>query len=105
MSQQPALTDEDLLVGLEGLAGEPEDLGLDDDLVTCRVCQSQIDATTGEPVSPVTQANVEAVQTYETMASQAQRGGQVLDLESVPGGPAGGPAGDPFGGPLPDVPL
>ena len=84
-------TDDDLLGGLDALAEEPEDFELDDDVVTCRVCQSQIETATGEPVSPVTQDNVEAVQTYETMASQAQQGGQVLDLESVPGVPDVGP--------------
>lgn len=89
MPQHPGkqLEEDALLGGLDALAAAPdEELELSDDTVTCRVCHSQIDTQTGEPLSPVTEENVRAVQQFETEARQAQQGGQVLDLE-LPGLP------------------
>ena len=74
---------------LEGLdAMDPGAVDLGGGTVTCRVCTSEIDAATGDPVGPVTQDNVIAVEQFQTMAGDAQMGGTELDLGMgmAPGG-------------------
>ncbi len=55
----------------EALSG----LGSSTDSIRCRVCDVEIDSTTGEALSPVTPDNVAAVRQYMTAAGAAEEGG------------------------------
>lgn len=46
--------------------------------VLCRVCDTYIDAATGNPTEPVGPQNVEAVRQYISEAGQAEEGGVAL---------------------------
>lgn len=61
----------------------PEDLGAfmeppGANSVMCRVCDVTIDAETGDPLEPVTQDAVSAVQEYLQTSGQAEEGGVAL---------------------------
>lgn len=54
-------------------------------VVRCQVCQSDIDVETGEPLSPVDEANVRAVEEFSLGTGEAVMSGQpLLDLEPPP---------------------
>lgn len=72
---------EDQLAALGGLL-EGGGFG-DGTQVLCRVCDVTIDTETGEPLEPVTRANLESVRQYLTEAGQAEEGGVALDAPSI----------------------
>lgn len=84
----------ELMAGLDAMASDPSLMEAAvgppgaGGTVTCRVCSSQIDVASGEPVTPVTDQNVQAAMQYETMARQAQQGGAELPVGpgAMPGG-------------------
>lgn len=49
-------------------------------VVRCQVCAVDLDAATGEPLSPVDENNVRAAEEYVLGVGQAIQGGQQLDL-------------------------
>lgn len=51
--------------------------------VLCTVCDTVIDATTGEPLEPVTMETVEAVRQYLNEAGQNEEGGVALSTPST----------------------
>lgn len=79
-----AMGEMDMLAGLDAMAADPE-MGMGGGL-TCQVCLSELDPATGEPLSEVTEENVQAVEAYQLMgAGDPLAGGELDGLPADPG--------------------